>query len=176
MLQGGGRFLRASIQGAGEERRNPKNRRALTIALPGLDPRPIFSAFLRPTEGPRPPVARRPGRSRLRPCGATLRRSHDLPCRRTLLLRALGQCPRGDGLMHENAAASLNPPLWGDPRAIQPGQPNPKARGLPRQALMPLLSSSIRNHSAPAPPVSATFSLRGVTTFSYLFSPEKSLF
>lgn len=117
--------MQASIQGAGEERRNPQNRRALTIALPGLDPRPIFSAFLRPTEGPRPPVARRPGRSRLRPCGATLRRSHDQPCRRILILQALGQCPRGDGLMHENAAglgsvatSSLSPwsvlqrPLW----------------------------------------------------------------
>ena len=103
MLQSGGRFLQASIQGAGEERRNPQNRRALTIVCPALTPGRSFSSVLTP-RSPRPPVARRLGRSRLRPCGATLRRSHDQPSRRTLILRALGQLPRGEGLMYENAA------------------------------------------------------------------------
>ncbi|NPV63681.1 MAG: hypothetical protein HPY61_13840 [Methanotrichaceae archaeon] len=36
-------------------------------------------------------------------CGGA---SHDQASRRTLFLRALGQCLRGDGLMYENAALS----------------------------------------------------------------------
>jgi hypothetical protein len=82
---------------------------------------------------------------------AALRRSHDQPSRRNLLLRALGQCSRGDGLMYENAAvlgcvaASLFPPwyflrrpLWANggsgsiPKMLRRPKP-PSPRGPPKQ-------------------------------------------
>jgi hypothetical protein len=94
----------ASNQGAGEARRSMQNCRAFPSHWPGLDPRPGILVFRLPRQAHRPPVAAVWGRSRLRPYRASLRRSHDQPSRRTLVLRALGQCSRGDGLMYENAA------------------------------------------------------------------------
>jgi hypothetical protein len=84
-----------------------------------LTPGQSFSAPSCAPPGPRPPVARRPGRSRLRPCGASLRRSHDQPCRRTLICGRLGNS-RG---ATDSCTKML--PAWGLslPRFFRPGRP-----------------------------------------------------
>lgn len=119
----------------------------------GLDPRPII--FVSPH--PREPNARQSppsGQIKAAALRASLRRSHDQPSRRTLLLRALGQCSWGDGLMYENAAGLgcvaaslfspwyfLRRPLWANggsgsipkmlrrPKPPSPGGPPKQHRG-----------------------------------------------
>jgi hypothetical protein len=88
----------------GRRARSRKNLQDACIAPPDLDPRPLIFAWSSAPHSPTPASRRSPGRSRLRPFGLPYRRRHDQPSRRTLFLRALGQCPRGDRLMHENAA------------------------------------------------------------------------
>ncbi len=100
---GGGRSHRPATRGREKFEEARKIAGRVSERVPALIPGRSFSSVLTP-RSPRPPIARRLGRSRLRPCGATLRRSHDQPSRRTLILRALGQLPRGEGLMYENAA------------------------------------------------------------------------
>ena len=96
-----------------------KNRRALTIALLGFDPRPIFSALLRPAEGPRPPVARRPGRSRLRPYG--------LPFGAAMISPAVEPCSCGRLGNARGATDSCTKmlPAWdlSPPHPLRPGRP-----------------------------------------------------
>jgi hypothetical protein len=71
---------------------------------PALTPRPGIFVYHPPRQGPSPASRHRLGQIKAAALRAALRRSHDQPSRRTLVLRALGQCPRGDGLMYENAA------------------------------------------------------------------------
>ena len=97
----------------GRSRRGHISCRAHSIALPGIDPRPIIFC-----SSCAPPAARRPGRSRLRPCGASLRRSHDQPCRRTLICGRLGNA-RG---ATDSCTKML--PAWGlsPPHLFRPGR------------------------------------------------------
>ena len=85
----------------------------------------------------------------------------------------------------QKGAQDLNRKCCRKPKPPSPGGPpshpaRPAGLGSQRPApgrlSCPLLSSPVLDHPAPAPPVSATFSLRGVTAFSYHFCPEKSLF
>ena len=115
---------------------------------------------------PTPASRRRLGRSRLRPFGLPCRRSHDQPSRRTLLLRALGQCSRGDGLMYENAAGLgcvaaslfspwyfLRRPLWANggsgsiPKMLR--RPKPPLRGDPQGPTEDRLAGLNVTHPAP---------------------------
>ena len=96
-----------------------------------------------------------------------LRRSHDQPSRRTLLLRALGQCSRGDGLMYENAAVLgcvaaslfspwyfLQRPLWANggsgsiPKMLR--RPKPPLRGDPQARQRPGRPGPRSQRPAPA--------------------------
>lgn len=118
-----------------------------------MTPGQSFSSVLTPRE----PNARQSppsGQIKAAALRASLRRSHDLPSRRTLLLRALGQCSWGDGLMYENAAGLgcvaaslfspwyfLRRPLWANegsgsipkmlrrPKPPSPGGPPKQHRG-----------------------------------------------
>ena len=131
---------------------------------------------------PTPASRRRLGRSRLRPFGLPCRRSHDLPSRRTLLLRALGQCSWGDGLMYENAAGLgcvaaslfspwyfLRRPLWANwgsgsiPKMLRRLKP-PSPRGPPKQHLGPA-GHNLEAGTLPQPaPVSLLTQFLPITT------------
>jgi len=110
---GGGRSMPPVIL----RRRRPgirNNRRALFIAPPGLDPGPGIFAW---SSAPHGPTFARLGPIKAAAQRATLpAQPLDLPSRQKLILRALGQCSRGEVIMHENAtgrgciAASLLSP------------------------------------------------------------------